>query len=83
MQGTQRTVYPFITNCSILFALQPHTFASEEARVAFTINHLTGRARLWGTSEWERQTSACSSFKTSSGRSSAHLPRVQMPQAVS
>jgi len=33
---------PFITNCSILFALQPHTFASEEARVVFTINNLTG-----------------------------------------
>ncbi|TWW58466.1 hypothetical protein D4764_07G0011850 [Takifugu flavidus] len=54
---------PFITNCSILFALQPYTFASEAARVAFTINHLTGRARLWGTAEWERGTPACSSFQ--------------------
>ena len=54
---------PFLTNCSILFALQPHTFASEDARVAFTVNHLTGRARLWGTAEWERRTPACSSFQ--------------------
>ena len=54
---------PFITNCSILFALQPQTFASEQARVAFAINHLTGRARRWGTAEWERQTAACSSFQ--------------------
>ncbi|TWW58269.1 Retrovirus-related Pol polyprotein from transposon 17.6 [Takifugu flavidus] len=54
---------PFLTNCSILFALQPYTFASEAARVAFTINHLTGRARLWGTAEWERSTRACSSFQ--------------------
>ena len=53
---------PYITNCSILFSLQPHTFASEEAKVAFTINHLTDRARLWGTAEWERRTPACSSF---------------------
>ena len=53
---------PFITNCSILFALQPYTFATEEAKVAFTINSLTGRARLWGTAKWERHTSACSSF---------------------
>ena len=52
----------FITNCSIHFALQPHTFVSETAKVAFTINHLTGRARLWGTAEWERQTPACASF---------------------
>ncbi len=54
---------PFLTNCSILFALQPHTFATEGAKVAFTINHLTGRARLWGTAEWERGTPACTSFQ--------------------
>jgi len=53
---------PFLTNCSILFSLQPHTFASEAARVAFTVNHLTGKARLWGTAEWEQQTPACASF---------------------
>ena len=55
---------PFITNCSILFALQPNTFSSEISKVAFAINHLTGRARLWGTAEWERQTPACSSFSS-------------------
>ncbi|KAM7378680.1 hypothetical protein PAMP_004286 [Pampus punctatissimus] len=54
---------PFITNCSILYALQPLTFSSEAAKVAFTINHLTGRARLWGTAEWEKQTPACASFQ--------------------
>ncbi|TWW68258.1 hypothetical protein D4764_19G0000560 [Takifugu flavidus] len=55
---------PFLTNCSILFALQPYTFASEAAKVAFIINHVTGRARLWGMAEWERGTPACSSFQT-------------------
>lgn len=30
--------------------------------MAFAINHLTGRTRLWGTAEWDRQTSACASF---------------------
>ncbi|TWW62374.1 hypothetical protein D4764_04G0010210 [Takifugu flavidus] len=54
---------PFLTNCSFLFALQPYTFASEAARVAFTINHLTGRECLWGTAEWERGTPASSSFQ--------------------
>ena len=53
---------PFITNSSILFALQPYTFASEEAKVAFTVNNLTGRARLWATAGWERHTPACYSF---------------------
>lgn len=51
----------FLNNCSI--ALQSHTFASETAKVAFAINHLTGRARLCGTAEWERGTAACSSFQ--------------------
>ena len=52
-----------LTNCSILFALQPCTFATEEARVAYAITHLTGRAHLWGTAERERRTPACSSFQ--------------------
>ncbi|KAF7655618.1 hypothetical protein LDENG_00053620 [Lucifuga dentata] len=37
---------PFLSNCSILFALQPITFATEEAKVAYAISHLTGRAHL-------------------------------------
>uniref|UniRef100_A0A674NES1 Uncharacterized protein n=1 Tax=Takifugu rubripes TaxID=31033 RepID=A0A674NES1_TAKRU len=31
-------------------------------KVAYTITHLTGRAWLWGTAEWERQSEACSTF---------------------
>ncbi len=61
--GDPETCGAFLTNCSLLFSLQPRTFASEQAKVAFTINHLTGRARLWGTAEWERQSPACSSFQ--------------------
>lgn len=58
---------PFLTNCSILFSLQPLTFSTEGAKVAFVINPLTGHARLWGTAEWERQTPACSCFQPFSG----------------
>ncbi|KAK0145665.1 Retrotransposon-derived protein PEG10 [Merluccius polli] len=53
---------PYITNCSILFMLQPYTFTTEEAKVAYS-THLMGRAGLWGTAEWERRTPACSSFQ--------------------
>ena len=62
-EGDPEGCSPFLTNCSILFALQPYTFATEEARVAYAITHLTGRARLWGTAEWEGRTPACSSFQ--------------------
>ncbi|KAI3361596.1 hypothetical protein L3Q82_013736 [Scortum barcoo] len=63
---------PFIMNCSILYALQPQTFSSEEAKVAFAINHLMGRACLWGTAEWEQRTPACVSLLWTSR--SLHLP---------
>lgn len=32
-------------------------------RCAFTITHLTDRAHLWGTEEWEQQTPACYLFQ--------------------
>ena len=62
--GDPTTCNAFLCNCSIIFALQPLTFASEEARVVYTINHLSGRARLWGTEEWQRGTPTCRSFQT-------------------
>ena len=60
--GDPAQVRAFLTSCRLQFALQPRTFATEGARVGFAITHLTGRARLWGTAEFERQTAACSSF---------------------
>ncbi|KAG7520683.1 hypothetical protein JOB18_034368 [Solea senegalensis] len=50
-EGDRETCGPFLTNCSLLFALQPCTFATEPApaKVAFVINHLTGRARPWNS----------------------------------
>uniref|UniRef100_A0A8D3E617 Retrotransposon-derived protein PEG10 n=1 Tax=Scophthalmus maximus TaxID=52904 RepID=A0A8D3E617_SCOMX len=61
--GDPNTCGAFLMNCTLLFHLQPHTFASGDAKVAFAITHLTGRARLWGTAEWDRQTPACSLFR--------------------
>lgn len=65
--GDPKSCNAFITNCSLLFSLQLRTFASEAAKVAFAITYLTGRARLWGMAEWERQTPACSSFPAFAG----------------
>ena len=60
--GDPTTCNAFLCNCAIIFALQPLTFASEEARVAYAVNLLSGRARLLGTAEWQRGTSTCRSF---------------------
>lgn len=60
--GNQKQVRPFLSSCRIQFALQPRTFSTEGAKVGYVITHLTGRARLWGTAEFDRQTPACASF---------------------
>lgn len=61
--GDPVTCGAFLTNCFLLFSLQPRTFATEAAKVAYEITHLTGQAQLWGREEWKRQTLACSSFQ--------------------
>ncbi|XP_039509537.1 protein LDOC1-like [Pimephales promelas] len=53
----------FLTRCSMHFALQPRTFQSEQAKVAFVITLLTGKAALWGTAVWENQDPCCASFQ--------------------
>ncbi len=54
----------FLTRCAMHFSLQPRTFASESAKVAFVLTLLTGKAALWGTAVWERQDHCCTSFQT-------------------
>ncbi len=53
----------FLTRCSMHFALQSRTFATEAARVAFVLTLLTGRAALWGTAVWENADPCCESFQ--------------------
>lgn len=60
--GDPAQVRAFLTSCRVQFSLQPRTFATEGARVGYVITHLTGRARLWGTAEYDRQTPACATF---------------------
>lgn len=57
--GDREFCAPFLSNCSLLFDIQPCTFSTEVAEMAYTISHLTGKVRLWGTSEWDCQTPAC------------------------
>ncbi len=61
--GDPRACRPFLSQCAITFTLQPITFATEAARVAFVITLLTGRAREWGTTVWEKQLPFCATFE--------------------
>lgn len=51
-----------MVNCSLLFSLQPRTFATEATKVGYTILRLAGWVWLWRTAEWERQSENCSTF---------------------
>lgn len=52
----------FLTQCEVAFSLQPQTYAEDQARIAYVISLLTGRARDWGTSVWEAGGPCCRRF---------------------
>lgn len=58
----------FLVQCELQFELQPSCFPTERSRVAYVISLLTGRARLWGTAEWERDSEICNTFKSFSDK---------------
>uniref|UniRef100_A0AAQ4P822 CCHC-type domain-containing protein n=1 Tax=Gasterosteus aculeatus aculeatus TaxID=481459 RepID=A0AAQ4P822_GASAC len=59
--GAPGSCRPFLVQCSLAFELQPSAFPTERSRVAYIVSLLTGRARDWGTAEWAKQSSICSS----------------------
>ncbi|KAK5884219.1 hypothetical protein CesoFtcFv8_018064 [Champsocephalus esox] len=52
----------FLVQCDLHYQLNPAAFVSDEAKVAFMVSHLTGRAAAWATAEWSRDSSICGSF---------------------
>lgn len=52
----------FLTQCEVVFSLQPQTYASERTKVAFIISLLAGRARDWGAAVWEAEDVCCLDF---------------------
>ena len=60
--GNPNSCRAFLSQCSLVFALQPRRYAQEETKVAYVLTLLTGRARDWGTSVWEARAPFCASF---------------------
>ncbi|KAK3512324.1 hypothetical protein QTP70_004617 [Hemibagrus guttatus] len=54
---------PFLMQCAVVFELQPSSFLSECSKVAYVISLLSGKARLWATTEWKRQSTICASYE--------------------
>ncbi|KAK3574372.1 hypothetical protein QTP86_006156 [Hemibagrus guttatus] len=57
----------FLTQCSLTFELQPSSFPSDRAKVAYVITLLSGKALTWAMSVWEAQSTFCSSFSAFEG----------------
>ena len=61
--GEPGTCRSFLSQCSLVFQLQPATFPSDRSRVAYVITLLTGRAREWGTAVWDSNSPVCLSYQ--------------------
>lgn len=60
--GDPNSCRSFLSQCSLVFALQPRRYATEESRVAFVITLLKGRARDWATAVWDARAAFCATF---------------------
>lgn len=52
----------FLLQASLVFELQPNSYASDRAKVAYIISLLTGRARDWGAAVWCKQPELSASY---------------------
>ena len=52
----------FLLNCTLVFDLQPSSYATDKAKVAFCINLLRGKAAQWATALWSSHSPVLSSF---------------------
>ncbi|KAL0168942.1 hypothetical protein M9458_037164, partial [Cirrhinus mrigala] len=61
--GDPNSCRAFLSQCSLVFALQPRRYATERLKVAYVITLLTGKAREWGTAVWDAGASFCTDFE--------------------
>lgn len=52
----------FLFQCSLVFELQPLTYISDRAKIAYVLGLLTGRARSWGTAFWHSSANTNATF---------------------
>ncbi|KAI7810722.1 Pol polyprotein [Triplophysa rosa] len=61
--GDPNSCRAFLSQCTLVFNLQPRRYTSEAAKVSFVLTLLAGMAREWGMSVWDAQSSCCASFE--------------------
>ncbi|KAL0180387.1 hypothetical protein M9458_025829 [Cirrhinus mrigala] len=61
--GDPNSCRVFLSQCSLVFALQPRRYATQRLKVAYVITLLPGKAREWGTAVWDASASFCTDFE--------------------
>jgi hypothetical protein len=61
--GDSRTCLAFLSQCSLVFQLQPASFPSDCSTIAYIITLMSGRALAWATAVWEQQSAVCLSLE--------------------
>ena len=57
--GGSEDCRPFLVLCDLHFKHNLAAFVSDQAKIAFIMSHLTGRAAAWATAEWSRDSIVC------------------------
>ncbi|RXN04576.1 Retrotransposon-derived PEG10 [Labeo rohita] len=61
--GDPNSCRAFLSQCLLVFALQPRRYATERLKVAYVITLLTGKGREWGSAVWDAGASFCTDFE--------------------
>ncbi len=60
--GDSNACQAFLSQCLLVFSLQPQHYATEEAKVAYVITILSGHTRDWGIAIWRSWAPCCATF---------------------
>uniref|UniRef100_A0A3Q1G1E1 DUF4939 domain-containing protein n=1 Tax=Acanthochromis polyacanthus TaxID=80966 RepID=A0A3Q1G1E1_9TELE len=60
--GDQGTCQEFLMQMSLVFAMQPLTYSTDEQKISYTLSLLTGAARRWGSAVWMNNNPVCDSY---------------------
>lgn len=60
--GDPETCEGFITQCDLTFKLQPSTFPSDQAKIAYILTLLSGKALAWATAIWNAKSPCCTNY---------------------
>ncbi|KAI7808332.1 Pol polyprotein [Triplophysa rosa] len=61
--GEPNSCQAFLSQCALVFTLQPRRYASETSKVVYVLTLLSGRAHEWGVTIWNAKASFCSTFE--------------------